>query len=177
MKTCIKCNIEKDDSQFNKGRNECKICQKEYKKLWRRNKSDIVKQYNKRYRQNNLELVRARGSERSKRWRQNNLEKDMLSRAKRRAKRDSIVFDLSEEELKIPETCPVLNIPLQRSEKIVSPNSPSLDRIIPEKGYVKGNIIVISNMANTIKQNATPEQIIAVGEFYKKLLEEAKKNE
>ena len=49
--------------------------------------------------------------------------------------------------------------------------------IIPEKGYVKGNIVVISNMANVIKSNATPEEIIAVGEFYKKLLEEAKKNE
>ncbi len=59
----------------------------------------------------------------------------------------------------------------------MSSSSPSLDRIIPEKGYVKGNVIVVSNKANVIKNNATPEEIIAVGEFYKKLLEEAKKND
>ena len=44
------------------------------------------------------------------------------------------------------------------------------DRIIPELGYVEGNLVIVSDLANRIKTNATPEQIIKVGEFYKKLL-------
>lgn len=35
------------------------------------------------------------------------------------------------------------------------PSSPSLDRLRPELGYVRGNICVISNLANRIKSNAT----------------------
>jgi hypothetical protein len=51
-------------------------------------------------------------------------------------------------------------------------NSPSLDRIVPEKGYVKDNVIIVSLMANSIKNQATPEQILTVGNFYKKLYKE-----
>ena len=158
MKTCIKCNIEKDDSDFRKGRNECKPCRKEYKKLWRENNPDKVKEGSKRYYENNQE-------------------KEMLKRARHRSKKKQIPFDLKEEDIIIPEICPALGISLKIGEEVMCSNSPTLDRIIPEKGYVKGNIIVMSNKANLIKQNATPEEIIAVGEYYKKLLEEAKKNE
>ena len=50
--------------------------------------------------------------------------------------------------------------------------SPSLDRIVPEKGYVKDNIIIVSLMANSIKNQATPDQIQKVATFYKKLYTE-----
>lgn len=39
------------------------------------------------------------------------------------------------------------------------PNSPSLDRIVPERGYVAGNLRVISNRANTLKNNATIDEM------------------
>lgn len=38
-------------------------------------------------------------------------------------------------------------------------DSPSIDRIIPELGYTKGNIRVISNRANLLKSNATIEEL------------------
>lgn len=163
MKTCSKCNMEKDDSEFrvlsnSHRRNECKSCEREYKKL---------------YYQNNPEKVR----EIKKLYYQKNLEKSMISGARHRAKEKGLPFDLEEGDIIIPEVCPALGIPLKIGEGFVSPNSPTLDRIIPEKGYVKGNVTVISSMANTIKSYATPEQVIAVGEYSKKLLEEAKKNE
>ena len=47
--------------------------------------------------------------------------------------------------------------------------SPSVDRIDPSGGYVRGNVIWISWLANCIKSSATPKQIVAVGEFYKQL--------
>ncbi len=38
-------------------------------------------------------------------------------------------------------------------------DSPSLDKIIPKLGYVKGNVWVVSNKANRIKSNATIEEL------------------
>ena len=46
--------------------------------------------------------------------------------------------------------------------------SPSLDRIIPKKGYVEGNVIIVSDLANRIKADATLDEIKKVVEFYRK---------
>ena len=51
----------------------------------------------------------------------------------------------------------------------ILPNSPSFDRIDPTKGYVKGNVIIVSNKANVIKSNATVEELERVSSFYRQL--------
>ena len=51
-------------------------------------------------------------------------------------------------------------------------DSPSLDRIIPELGYVPGNVVFISHNANRIKNNATEKELYAVADW----LHEARKN-
>jgi len=220
MKCCIKCNMEKDDSEFYEGKNVCKPCLKEQKKIWYQNNAEKykerkklyyqnnlekVKEQQKLYRQNNLEKVKEQQKlyyqnnpekvkERKKLYRQNNAEKvkeqrklyhqnnpekGMIRHARNRAKQKNLPFDIDESDITIPAVCPILGIPLEVGigKKTIQPNSPSLDRIIPQKGYVKDNVIVVSSKANIIKNNATPEEIIAVGEYYKKLLEEANKNE
>lgn len=93
----------------------------------------------------------------------------MLSAAKHRAKLQGLPFNLTVEDISIPCDCPVLGLPLL-SGPLVRDCSPTLDRIIPQLGYTKGNVIVISMLANRIKSNATPDQIIQVGKFYKRLL-------
>jgi hypothetical protein len=45
-----------------------------------------------------------------------------------------------------------------------------MDRIDNSRGYVKGNVIIVSQLANRIKTSATPDQIITVGQFYKNLV-------
>ena len=74
----------------------------------------------------------------------------LWERARRRAQQRGVQFSLPRNEVAVPDSCPVLGIPLltgrQRSE-----NSPSLDRIVPSRGYVAGNVRVISDRANRIK--------------------------
>lgn len=58
-----------------------------------------------------------------------------------------------------PETCPVFNVPLERGAGKQHKWSPSVDKIVPEMGYVQGNIQIVSQLANAMKQNATHEQL------------------
>jgi hypothetical protein len=68
-----------------------------------------------------------------------------------RAKRTDTPFDLTANDLIVPEFCPVLGIPLRFSDKGRGDNTPSVDRIEPDKGYVRGNVAVISWRANRMK--------------------------
>ena len=91
---------------------------------------------------------------------------DMLGNARRRAKKKNVPFDIDVAHIRsiAPSHCPVLGFPLEwsarRDGKIGAlPNSPSLDRIDPERGYVKGNVWIISHKANSIKNSATHEEL------------------
>jgi len=79
--------------------------------------------------------------------------------AKRRAKEKGIEFSITEEDFNIPEFCPVTGLRLQRHEKCLRWDSPSLDRVNNSKGYIKGNVAVISNRANMIKKDASINEI------------------
>lgn len=67
----------------------------------------------------------------------------------------------------MPTICPVLGIPLVLGQGKLHDNSPTLDRIIPELGYVKGNVKVISYKANRIKNNGTLADLEAVIRYMK----------
>lgn len=70
-------------------------------------------------------------------------------------------FDLTIEDINIPKYCPYLNVELLTDIKDSGhPNYYTLDRIDSSKGYIKGNVQVISKFANTMKNNATIEQLI-----------------
>lgn len=87
----------------------------------------------------------------------------MLSGARSRAKKRGIPFSLKPDDISLPETCPVLHVPLGTGER---DNAPSLDRIKPAAGYVPGNVIVISQRANRIKNDATPTELYDIAEFF-----------
>ena len=97
--------------------------------------------------------------------RRTDIESALVLQAKGRAKRRGLEFDLLPSDISVPETCPVLGISLAVNDRKCGPNSPSLDRIDPLLGYVRGNVAVISHKANTIKSNATLAELEAVLKF------------
>lgn len=96
--------------------------------------------------------------------------KMIVTAARRRCLKSGVLFDLSYKDIEIPPHCPVLGIELfpQFGKRGPSDNSPTLDRVIPAKGYARGNVEVISWRANKIKGNATPEELMAVARYYGK---------
>ena len=95
-----------------------------------------------------------------------------FNRIKRRSKKNNIKFDLDFEYLKniFPKNflCPVLKIKMEFAN-IYNTSNPSLDKINPKLGYIKGNVAFISLRANTIKHNANSEEILAVGNWLKEM--------
>lgn len=79
----------------------------------------------------------------------------MLGNAKYRAKRDNLPFNITHEDIIIPDVCPVFKIPLRKHKGSQGDGSPTLDRVVGDLGYVKGNVRVISNKANKLKSNAS----------------------
>lgn len=89
-----------------------------------------------------------------------------------RAKGKNLKYNLDIEYLEsiFPKNmiCPVFGTQMEFHTGEIH-TSPSVDRINPEKGYTKGNVVWVSYRANSIKQDATPDEILKVGNFYKKL--------
>ena len=77
---------------------------------------------------------------------------ELWSRAKKRAATKGLKFSIDPTDILIPEKCPALGIPMQLSGKR-SRNSPSLDRVVPERGYTADNVRVISDHANRLKSD------------------------
>jgi hypothetical protein len=89
----------------------------------------------------------------------------MYCAARARAKAAELPFDLTIGwiEYNTPDVCPVLGLKLEvATGGIPQANSPSLDKLIPHLGYVKSNCRVISFRANTLKNNASIEEVKAV---------------
>jgi hypothetical protein len=92
-----------------------------------------------------------------------NLPLYMWKAARSRARRDGLAFNLEIADIIIPSHCPILGIELQAVHKGESRVcAPSLDRIRPELGYIKGNIAVISMRANRIKNDAGIKELTLV---------------
>lgn len=58
-----------------------------------------------------------------------------------------------------PTKCPVFDVEFVERGSGFSNWSPSIDKIDPKLGYVRGNIQVISMLANCMKRNASREQL------------------
>lgn len=142
-----------------------------YWKKWRLRHPDVPKQKQnpettKLYRENNIESIQEYQRvysklpdvrEARKNKRRNDPRHQMLSSAKSRAGKRGRAFDLSIDDIIIPDKCPILGIPLKVGVGKANNNSPTIDEVIPGLGYVRDNARVISHKANTMKQGNTIE--------------------
>lgn len=105
-------------------------------------------------------------------WQTENILRLLVNRAKHRAFEKGLAFDITEEDVELPERCPVLKIPITvvRGQGRRQ-DGPSLDRIDPTNGYIKGNVWIISDLANRMKQDATVTQLKAFSEWVATLKE------
>lgn len=94
----------------------------------------------------------------------------MWSSAKKRARQAGVPFTLRFVDFPaMPTVCPVLGISINmNARRGPCSNSPTLDRIVPSLGYVKGNVAIISHRANTIKSDGTLDEILAVAEYVRR---------
>ncbi|NBP00889.1 MAG: hypothetical protein EBU90_12290 [Proteobacteria bacterium] len=95
------------------------------------------------------------------------LKQQLFRSAKKRALKKELEFTIELEDIYIPQKCPILKVPLICSTRY----SPSIDRIFPDKGYIKGNIAVISTLANSMKANATPKELLIFSRNIKKYMD------
>jgi hypothetical protein len=95
------------------------------------------------------------------------LKQTLFKLAKKRALKKGLEFNIELKDIHIPKRCPILKVPLICSTRY----SPSIDRIYPDKGYIKGNIVVISTLANSMKANATPKELLIFAKNIKKYMD------
>ena len=88
----------------------------------------------------------------------------MHYKARQRATLKKTEFNIEVSDVVMPKKCPVFSqYELKKETSDMSgpkPWSPSLDRIDNTKGYIKGNVQVLSHKANTMKGNATPQELL-----------------
>ena len=96
----------------------------------------------------------------------------MLSNSKIRAKAKKLPHNITSDDIREvwpkDNICPVLKKPFEMGFKSGKTKSmaPSLVKIIPSKGYTKGNIVVISDIVNRLKSDASLEDLKKIINFY-----------
>lgn len=179
MQNCIKCNIQKPLDEFYKQRRTknghrpiCKICESLRKKQYYLDNKEEILQQQKDYYEENKEAVLLKSKIDRETFFERDYKLNMIHRARQRAKKKNIEFSITEEDIIIPEYCPALGIKLeiQKGLKVARKSSPSLDRIDVSKGYIPGNIQVISKLANTMKNAATLEELQLFSKWLQDLL-------
>lgn len=102
-------------------------------------------------------------------------EKRLHKAAKERAKATGQFFDIEVSDVVIPDRCPILGCEFESNlgkGQGANPRAPSLDKIIPDLGYTKGNIQVVSFKANSMKRDGTIEELLNFAEWVFKTYKE-----
>lgn len=168
MLTCRTCQTEKPEDSFWRqaskvsGRqSECKDCQT---------------QRNRKWHQNNPAKARENGKRGSKAKRLRNPRKALFMAAKARAAKRGMKFTITLDDLTFPERCPILGIPMSfglgggmSMGLAVRDTRYSIDRIDNSKGYIPGNVIVVSYRANRLKSDARISELREIVRFYDEL--------
>lgn len=161
----------------------CKLCSNEYVRNWKKLHKNRIQNQQKEMYQNN------KGWYTKNRFRERTIElalKDrfrmrayiVLSRIRGNFKKKSIPYDktinvaylinLFESNL-FCNCCGVELGYYRKFDRKPYNNSPSINRFIPQKGYVKDNIHVLCWKCNNIKRNYTSDDLIIVAKWIKEI--------
>jgi hypothetical protein len=141
----------------------CPVCDSKFEVTFRQRKKKYCsnkcgsRARNRKFRQENPDKVKDSKFRQKQDW-----SKLTIPKLRYRANKRGLEFNIEPCDLIIPEICPVLGIKIERKINVGSgywDNSPSVDRIDPNKGYIKGNVRVISHRANLLKSNASIDEL------------------
>ena len=119
-------------------------------------------------------LTSTRDRDALKKWNDNNPVKTMINAARTRAKNRNLEFNITSEDLVLPTHCPILGLKLSRAKGGKrNQESYALDRIDNTKGYIKGNVHIISDRANRIKNDSTLDELKAIVNYLEELHEKS----
>jgi hypothetical protein len=90
-----------------------------------------------------------------------------LAKAKYRMKKRNVgpSFTVDFKDIEWKTHCPILGMELNYDNHGTRENSPSFDRLDNNKGYVPGNVIIVSWRANRIKNDGTAEEHRLISNF------------
>jgi hypothetical protein len=141
---CSVCGADKEDTDFNRVKGKCNTCcySQEYNKI-----------KEKMGNTDGGEIVY--------------LKKVILSKAKKRSKKKNLEFNLTLGDLiNIKNnTCPILGHEILYKSGIDNKRSASLDRIDPNKGYIKGNVKIVSSEGNLLKNRNNYHSAVKMLEY------------
>lgn len=141
---CSVCGADKEDTDFNRVKGKCNTCcySQEYNKI--KEKMGNV---------DGGEIVY--------------LKKVILSKAKKRSKKKNLEFNLTLGDLiNIKNnTCPILGHEILYKSGIDNKRSASLDRVDPNKGYIKGNVKIVSYEGNSLKNRNNYHSAVKMLEY------------
>ena len=128
------------------------------KRTYRLRREKMLREAKEKYWKDPDKYVEKAREKRAKQ-RKENPEHYIYKHVKSRAKLRGIEFSLSVDDIVIPDVCPLLGVPIHFGTNTCKDNSPALDRIDNTRGYVPGNVWVISHRANRMKGNATKKEL------------------
>jgi hypothetical protein len=164
-KRCIKCGLVKDIGKFYKSKNRkneldcyCIECVNESGKQWYKDNHDKVQKKHKQWAENNREKMKQMSYE----WIKNNYLRHLITKCIIRAKKKDIQSDSIDILLEYLTPIYEQGICQKCNKKIIArdkshKNSPSIDRIKPEFGYIVGNVTILCCECNRKKQDNTLE--------------------
>lgn len=153
--TCSKCLLEKHNTRRQNGYvwSGTKVCSSKY---YLKNRDKFL-----------LKARQQRLRDPKRYWAVN-----AASAAKKRANYLGLPFDIDADYVVsiLTDKCPVFGTVFKyHGNGVGNKQSATLDRLKPKLGYVRGNLVVISRLANCIKQDAGHSEIRRVADWLEKL--------